>query len=357
MPRFRVEVGDRISHSRVLEDDDEPRENARVVSNIPGEYKQLFREDVDQALRDIAGVATFNVSPLIRDRQSIFDAIRDNMTHPFTKKMVMLDYQDDVTLDEYFVTSSMCHIVESRWVPRINPTHTRFVHGDLSLSGDCAGLAMAHVSGMVKRQRPKPDGTVSIFESPFIVVDFMLQIVPPPGSEIDLAKIRSFILYLSKLFPVALATFDGFQSAAIMQALNKSGLQSKLQSIDKKDVPYLTLRNAHFERRIATYHYDPYIEEVLYLERDIVKQKVDHPPKRPDGGKGSKDVSDAVCGAVYACMTDKRAIVGVPLFDEEAVKERAVDPGEAKSQQEKSRIKTLSGKQVDFERMRDGFGE
>ncbi|KKK90072.1 hypothetical protein LCGC14_2726750, partial [marine sediment metagenome] len=71
LSRFSVEVGDRISQSRMLEPDEKPRPNVKVVEGIPGEFKPSFEEDIDQALREIAGVATFNISPLIRDRQSI----------------------------------------------------------------------------------------------------------------------------------------------------------------------------------------------------------------------------------------------------------------------------------------------
>jgi len=356
MPKFSVEVGDRIAQSRVLDDDEKPREGARVITDIPGELREFFVEDTDQALRDIAGVATFNVSPLIRDRQSIYDAVRDTMTHPFTKEWVMLDYQDDIRLDEFFMVGSMCKVQESSWVPKLNPNHNRFIHVDGAATGDCAAIAMAHVSGMVKRKRSKPDGTISIMEYPFVIVDFLLRILPPPSSEIDLAKIRSFILYLSKLFPIARVTFDGWQSLDSKQMLVKSGMDAKIQSLDQNDGPYLTLRNAHFERRIAMYDYKWYTREMLDLERNIGKKKVDHPTKSSFGGKGSKDVSDAVCGAVYLCMTDERAIQGVPLFDEDAPKKEVIDPKNDKPVAEQNRVKVIAGKKVDMESLRNSMG-
>jgi len=357
MVKFSVEVGDRTYQSRILDKDDPGRTGSHVVTGIPGEFLQDFREDVDEALRNIAGIATLTVSPLIRDRQSIYDAVRDNMIHPFTKPSVTIDYQDDVMLDEFFVVPTVCHVVESQWRPKMNPTHSRFIHGDIGLSADCAGIAMGHVSGMVKRQRMKPDGTVSIMEYPFIVIDFMLQILPPPGSEIDLAKMRGFILYLAKMFNIVRVTFDGYQSAEMKQNLIKSGIEADIQSIDKTDKPYLALRNAHFERRLAMYSYSPYIEEVLFLERDVKTQKVDHPKKKPDGGKGSKDVSDAVAGVVFACMSDNRAIQDAPIFEDDgpAQKKTVLDPKGDKPQAEKNKVKVIGGHTVDFEAMRSRF--
>ncbi len=355
LPKFRVEKGDRIAQSRILEEGEKARPGADMVEGIPGEFKPAFIEDIDEALRDIAGVATFNVSPLIRDRESIFDAIRDALVHPFTKTEVVIDYKDDVLLDEYFVVSTACRIEESHWRPRLNPKSSRFMHGDLSLSGDCAGIAMGHVSGLVRREKTKPDGTRSVVEYPFIIIDFMLRINPPVASEIDLSKIRAFALYISKLYPLAMITFDGFQSADSKQLLQKAGFDARLQSIDRDDKPYLAVRSAHFERRIATYSYEPYIGEVLDLQRDVKKQKVEHPTRATRGGKGSKDVSDAVAGVVFACLNDARAVAGASVIDEMAeaddyIRRQIVDPVSEVSlpeQAQRSR-KRLGGKKVDM---------
>ncbi len=331
LPKFNVEVGDRIVQSRILKDDEKVRPGSRVVEGIPGEFRHSFEEDIDEALRDIAGVATFNVSPLIRDRQSIFDAVRTSLVHPFTKPEVMIDYKDDVMLDEYFVVSAACRIEESHWRPRLNPTSARFMHVDLSLSGDCAGIAMGHVSGLVRHEKMMPDGTTSVVEHPFIIIDFMLRINPPPTSEIDLSKIRAFAVYISKLYPLAMVTFDGFQSADSKQLLQKAGFDAQLLSVDKTDKPYLALRSAHFERRLAMYNYEPYTEEVLDLQRNVQTQKVDHPTRATRGGKGSKDVSDATAGVVYTCLHDARAIAGASIIEDMAevdgyIQRQIIDP-------------------------------
>jgi hypothetical protein len=355
LPKFRVEIGDRVAQSRILEDGEDARDGSRVVGGIPGEFKPAFVEDIDEALRDIAGVATFNVSPLIRDRESIYDAVRDSLIHPFTKEEAMIDYKDDVMLDEYFVVSTSCRIEESKWRPRLNPTSARFMHVDLSLSGDCAGIAMGHVSGLVRRTQAMPDGTWSVVEYPFIIMDFMLRINPPPASEIDLSKIRAFVVYISKLYPLAMITFDGFQSADSKQLLQKAGFDARLQSIDKTDKPYLSVRSAHFERRIAISNYEPYIGEVLDLQRDVKKQKVNHPTKATRGGKGSKDVSDAVAGVVWACMTDSRAIAGATLLEDGRelggyVKRQVVDPkaGVPLAEQTQRSKKVVGGQSIDM---------
>jgi len=329
LPKFNVEVGDRIARSRILGEGDNPRKGARVVT-VPGEFKQTFLEDIDQALRDIAGVATFNVSPLIRDRQSIFDASRAEMQHPFTKPVVTLDVLDDTLLDEYFMTKLVCKVESSIYKPRLNPGCPRFMHIDIGLRGDCAGIAMSHISGMKVNQRVNPDGTLSTVRNPFAVVDFMLRIVPPPGSEIDLSKLRAFVLFIKRLYPLVQVTFDGFQSADSVQILKKQEIDACLLSVDRTDVPYLSLRSAFFDRRIACYEYTPFIDEMLDLERDATSGKVDHPARATNGGKGSKDVADAVCGSVYMALTDERSkSQTLPVIGEDQMLPvKAIDPAD-----------------------------
>ena len=359
LPKFKVEVGDRVAASRILGPDDEVRPGASTI-DVPGEFRKPFEEDIDQALRDIAGVATFNLSPLIRDRQSIFDAYRDHMRHPFSKETVVagLDLEgDDVRIDAYFDTESICRIQSSKWVPRLNPVALRFLHCDIGLSGDALGLGMSHVAGIIQNERMMPDGTVSVVPTPYIVVDLMLRVVAPAGSEVDLGKVRGFIVTLASLFPLQKVTFDGFQSADCIQILKKTFHGSKTEvgkvSVDRTDEAYLSLRSAHFDRRIAMYKYSWYEREVLDLERDAKKRKVDHPLKSTQGGKGSKDVTDGVAGSVWLCMNDPRATAKAPHiddFDAEILKPAATLPTDVP--QDRSTVRRIAGRKVDWRKLR-----
>lgn len=326
---FQVEVGDRTAQSRILNPGEEPRRGAQIVE-VPGEFRDPFTEDIDQALRDIAGIATFNLSPLIRDRESIFSSFNEDMTHPFSRETLIVSIDDDVMLEDYFRIDEVCHVTRSKWKPRLNPNHPRFIHVDIGLTGDALGLAMGHVAGLTRNKRPNPDGTKSEVINPFIVIDLMARVKGPPGSEVDLSKVRSFILYLSDLFQIAKVTFDGFQSADSVQILKKQDFNAGLLSVDRTDVPYLSLRSAHFDRRLLMYHYQPYEDEVLDLQREInvktpSKSTIDHPMKATKGGKGSKDVTDAVAGVIHLCMTEDsaQAIPDLPEFDTVAAAPRS----------------------------------
>ncbi len=325
MPRFKVEVGDRVSKSRILKPGDNSRENAAII-DVPGEYREFFDEDIDQSLRDIAGVATFNMSPLISDRQSVFDAFRKELSHPFKREWATLDIQTDTLLDDFFDVKKACTIVNSVWKPRLNPNAPRFIHVDIGLKRDSLGIAMVHLSGYKKTRKARPDGTVSIMNEPCVIVDFVLRVVPPPGSEIELSKVRSFVHYLKALYPITLVTFDGFQSADCIQILKRQKIDSRLFSVDRTEDPYLMLRSALYDRRIFMYAYKILEDELLYLERDPKTGKVDHPQKFPGGQMGSKDVADALCGAYCSAITDPRSL-GQPMAGFiDNVSTRIVDP-------------------------------
>jgi hypothetical protein len=135
-----------------------------------------------------------------------------------------------------------------------------------------------------------------------------MRIDAPTGSEIDHGKIRSFILFLRDFFPIKSVTYDGWQSVSAIQTLRKEGFAARVLSVDTKEDPYMSLRAAFSERRFGMYNYEPLIDELLDLQRDIKKNKIDHPVKATKGGKGRKDVADAVAGAFYDCINDEDAL-------------------------------------------------
>lgn len=312
-PPFRVVIGDHTRKSEVLKPHETPPKDSETIL-IPGDFIRAFTEDPDAALRDIAGKATFNISPLIRDRQSLLDAIVPGLKHPFTVEKVTVGEKDDYTIEEVFDKKvALRH--DGAWRPKINPTAPRYLHIDLSLKGDCAGIAMAHASGLVKHRQQQPDGTSTFITKPRVIVDFVLQIVPPRGSETDLSKIISFVLFLKQFYNILIVSFDGYQSAHSAQLLRKQMIESLILSVDRTDEPYVSLRAMLFDRFLSMYDYPIFRNEMLYLERDLNTGKVDHPEKFPDGSKGAKDCADAVCGALWWCLNDERAFKSAALLD------------------------------------------
>jgi hypothetical protein len=65
--------------------------------------------------------------------------------------------------------------------------------------------------------------------------------------------------------------------------------------------PYNVLKTALYENRILMYDYEPLKSELIALQKDLIKMKVDHPPR------GRKDVADAVAGCLFALSQNTSA--------------------------------------------------
>ena len=192
------------------------------------------------------------------------------------------------------------------WFKPVDPSATYVIHVDLALTGDACGLAMGHFVGFT------PKGGVKVY------IDLMLREKGSKEAPIDIARIREYIFTLIKLgFKIGMVTYDGFQSSDSIQILQKKGLRAENLSVDKSPAPYNDFKEAMNQGRID-YYYIPsgdvdnpsasemFIKEGMRLE-EIEGKKIDHPPK------GSKDVTDAVCGVVHNIVKNHNQFVGVKV--------------------------------------------
>jgi phage FluMu protein Com len=308
LPRFQVEIGDRVFPSRLLGEGEAPRPGADTIW-VPGEFLSPFKQDVDKALRDLAGIASEGMLPLFRDKRVITDCCDLGLQHPFTRQSVTLDVASDLNLDAYFKPETLFRIVRSKYELRLNPNSPRFVGMDLALTGDSLGMAMCHISGFKKVQRVRADGTFYDDRAPVIVFDFVLEIKPPLASEIDLSKARAFVLSLRDYgIEIARISLDTSNSRDMVQTFRKLGFDCNLQSVSRTDEQYLAFRQGIVEKRVRYYEYAPLISNLSRVERDMEKRKVIH-PKTSDDGFGHGDVSDAATQAYWAALTDKRTLL------------------------------------------------
>ena len=158
-----------------------------------------------------------------------------------------------------------------------------YSHIDLSLVNDCTGVAVVHKEGDI------------------IIADLLMKIKAPKGKEIDLAEIRNIILELrSRKFDIAKCTYDQFQSASSIQELTKMGINSERLSVDKDLGPYETLKEQMYTGKFKMYHNPDLMQELCRLEL-VEGKKVDHPATVGSG----KDVSDALAGAVFNCVSNE----------------------------------------------------
>jgi len=161
-----------------------------------------------------------------------------------------------------------------------------FVHSDMSAKRDSTGIAMAHWD----------------FDRDVCVLDFMLGKPVPVGGELEIRDIRKRIFELDEMgFGIYKATFDRWQSLDTIQILRSRGILAEEYSCDRNMQAYDTLLELSLSGKLDFYWYEKFMKEFKGL-RILGGKKVDHPQY------GSKDVTDAVAGAVTQCYL--RAIEG-----------------------------------------------
>jgi len=318
---FSVMVGDQTHASRIITEDDAvpvPADQRAPpgfdVIHPPIDFLPDFKRSLEDSIRDIGGHEVWGASKFISDREGMIACVDPDRQHPFSREEITIDIKTDVTIEDFLLHSKIFETKLSKRRLRVRPEEGRFIHGDLAVSGDCAGLAMGHAGPPIEIVRRNQDGAAYNVLVPVVYIDFMVRIRPPVGSQIELGKIRQFIAMLTAYgVQIKKITFDGWGSVDMIQILQKQGYESDVLSVDKDEKAYSSLRQAAFERRLSFYEYKPYIKEVLDLFQDPKTRKVDHPLK------GSKDVSDAVAGVCWNVMVEEEVLRAAP-------KPKKVDP-------------------------------
>jgi len=198
-----------------------------------------------------------------------------------------------------------------------------YLHVDLAYSHDRAAVAIASVDDWV---------TIKYSESmkyvvPVVSVDAVRFWTPSTEQNIDLEEVKNFIVELKMAgFKIKLVTFDRWNSLSYREQLKKDfSIDTEVLSVAKPHYEDFAL--ALMEERVRGYNLPLLVEEMLGL-RIIKGNKVDHQRK------GSKDVSDAVVGAIYNVINHEKssndlaeveAYFGSPE-EEEKIKPKAVEP-------------------------------
>ena len=279
---FNVFVGDETRKPRIMEPEETLEgDDRRLVLEVPEEYRNSFEQDLLAALRDIGGVSTLALHPFIMEVEKV--------AHAFGRKKSVLSAN---TCD--FAASSV-KILKNRFQRLTEP---RFVHIDLALAGDSAGIACGYVDGFEEIDRGDFEREVL----PRINIDFILEVRPPKSGEINFAKIRTLLYKLRENgLPIKWVTLDSYQSADMIQILAQRGFMTGNQSIDTSTIPYDILKTSIYDERLLAPSNSKAQDELVKLERVPQTQKIDHPPS------GSKDCSDALAGVAYG-LTRRREI-------------------------------------------------
>jgi hypothetical protein len=303
---FQVLVGNDLIPSKILAPEEVDVVKAKLpedmlIIDVPIDFKNDFTNNIEDSIRDIAGVETVSVSPFIQQRDKIIPNIDPNRSHPFTTEEWVQ------TEGGQIVWTKLARQVETRqgaqvvreWEPRFHAGFARHIHIDPSLVDDATGIAMGCVTGYrLVRRRDEETQEEYTERAPEIWVDFLLRVRPPVGGEIDQGGIRGLVYkFQQKGFSVSFVSMDQFNSADSLQQFTRKGLTAERISVDKPMDAYDILKQALYEGRLSFYDYRPLLDELKWIQKDNLRNKVDHP-----AGK-SKDVADALAGIVFTLTT------------------------------------------------------
>ena len=174
---------------------------------------------------------------------------------------------------------------------RPDPTKKYYVHADLAQKHDKCAVAIAHVDKWVNIQ------VINNYEqvAPIVVVDAVAWWEPKVEGPVNLSEVKQWIQNLRRLgFDIGMVSFDRWQSFDIQNELKQVGMKTDTVSVAKKH--YEDMAMLVYEERLAMPAIDLLFDELTQLK--IMKNdRVDHPRKK------SKDLADAVCGAIFGAIS------------------------------------------------------
>jgi len=174
---------------------------------------------------------------------------------------------------------------------RPDPNKKYYVHADLAQKHDKCAVAIAHVEKWVNIQ------VINNYEqvAPVVVVDAVAWWEPKVEGPVNLSEVKQWIQNLRRIgFDIGMVSFDRWQSFDIQNELKQVGMKTDTVSVAKKH--YEDMAMLVYEERLVMPAIDLLFEELTQLK--IMKNdRVDHPRKK------SKDLADAVCGAIFGAIS------------------------------------------------------
>jgi hypothetical protein len=229
------------------------------------DFKLAFFTDMGDAMQRFACVPTFSSDRFFKQSEKVRNAMNTrNPLDTFRR------------FDETF---------------KPDPDKIYYVHADLAQKHDKCAVAIAHVDKWVNIQVIKDYQQVA----PVVVVDAVAWWEPKTEGPVNLSEVKQWIQNLRRLgFNLGMVSFDRWQSFDIQNELKSVGIRTETVSVAKKH--YEDMAMLVYEERLAMPMIDLLFEELSEL-KIMNNNKVDHPRKK------SKDLADAVCGAIYGAIS------------------------------------------------------
>jgi hypothetical protein len=315
-----------------------PRYLGSAIQRLTAQSRQDIEKNGENSRHYVSGpLPTWVVNPNFKD----FELVAVDGTDELVPSIYVEDYEEDATMakakyeckpskasnpffrNEFLVRNSFTPVtrqpievnyfrsgdsweVQYDFSPDLKPIKGAqyAMHGDLAVTQDKAGIAMAHV---VRKEEFESEVTLESGETttvremrPIVKVDFVLSFEAGKGEnpprEIQIRWARELAFELRRRgFRIKRFTFDGYESRDSMQQLQKVGIESKKVSTDRSNEPWRNLMDVMYDGRLVAGEREFLINELLGLTI-LPNGKIDHPRL------GSKDEADALACAVFGAV-------------------------------------------------------
>nr|CAI9751298.1 hypothetical protein DGKKSRWO_DGKKSRWO_CDS_0027 [uncultured phage]CAI9752151.1 hypothetical protein CVNMHQAP_CVNMHQAP_CDS_0027 [uncultured phage] len=276
---FNVAYGNKNAKSRIMS----PEEDVAVTKSqgyqvlaVPYEYRKDFEDNLNRALTEVAGVSISYIDKFF-SREYVSKSIDNTRVNPFSTDIIVAGLRDSIEYKDYFDPSK----IPAEW-----QTENIYMHFDTSTKKDRTGISA------VSQSRTNPEEIHHLFT---------VYIEAPKNDQICFKKHEDFVFYLYDTlgWNIKNISSDGFNSAQLKQNFMLHGIEADYISPDRTTVPYLSLQRLLYDGLLKMLNIPLLEKELVDLNMDNVKLKIDHPVN------SSKDGSDSLACAVQNCINHR----------------------------------------------------
>jgi len=288
---FEVYTGDSNFKPFIIRGGDKERLKDRLdlekIIKVPEELREIFETDIELALQEKAGISVRSGDLFFRDKDAVLKTAKIPVNYP---EHIILSFSDknDTLMDK--IKDAVLALPDDRYL---------YCRIDLGISHDNTGLAIVYLDRIEKRK--VRDVEVSEF---YYIVPIALSIGRHPDEETPIDKIRDFFIELSTIKSIRVVSTDQYQSTQLRQELRKAGINTMLLSVDKNSNSYNILKNLIYRGHVSLPSSKLLLDELLNL--------VDYGNKIDHKANSSKDIADAVAGAIDTIYSDEEASADIP---------------------------------------------
>lgn len=310
--KFKVFIGDDANEPKIITDSEiEPYKSIlgdtfdEKVIDVPIELKPNFEDDILIAIRDMAGKVTRSSLSYITN----VEKLRHAFSLPkivFNSDVIKIPFFDNTQIQDYIIPDPEMKLLVDRLRNKNKP---RYIHIDLGLVNDLTGFSMSYIEDYVKVESTDAYGKKVKTYDPWYINDFTVGFSRPNNESTSISKIRTFILYLREQgINIKMVSFDGYQSAEIMQDLTLAGIPNEKLSIIRTSDPFDIVRNAIYQGRLSIPRNEVLYQEFLRFKKEITNNgyKVYYDSTTSASGSHG-DLTEALVGSIYDAYLDSKS--------------------------------------------------